>query len=152
MKKFIFTIACFVIAVTSIYALTNNNSSTTSTNTLDSIEHITSAPIPGIIITVHIGRPSKDCTGFGFCGASSQPSASPIKADNIDGNLSLTLSEERREQFKDYFGGEHIIMEEEYTLDYEIASKLKLPKGYTIKKGKYNFEKIEGSDDVVVKF
>src|SRR5258706_10682593 len=56
----------------------------------------------GLVITVYIGRPSKDCAGFGFCGITIETSASaravPTGATWVNGRLQLNfLSEPRSE-------------------------------------------------------
>ncbi len=96
-----------------------------------------------ITITLDWGRKRKNCRGFGICKISItveknySDKSSIYTATNFDGRLGLILSEENLKDIEEYFGGEMIILEEDYILPEELIKALQL-KQKIIKKGKYD--------------
>jgi len=100
-----------------------------------------------IILTLKIhvrwGRKSRGCKGFGLCIFTTfDPSIQTERLNYYagstdDGHLVLMIKDKGLKEIKNYFGGNTIIIEEDFVLPDEVTKKLKLKKGYTIKKGRY---------------
>ncbi len=110
---------------------------------------------PIITITLIIGRPKKNCAGFGICDFSIDwgverkvPSNSGSgKAWIENGKLHLELNRASIESgtFSTYFGSDAFKMEEEYTLPDEVCAALGIS-SYTIKAGNYTITSESGNN------
>ncbi len=97
-----------------------------------------------LVVEIVLGRKSKNCKGFGICDwdiHTENRETGTTATLNSNGELEVTfdISTFSRSDVNTYFSGEYFIMDEDYSLDRDTASKLGKP--YTIKAGKYKFEK-----------
>lgn len=95
-------------------------------------------------ISIHFkwGRISRDCKGFGICDFYIDVDV-PLDGvkfyatTNSTGNLELEVTKLGMESVKNTFGGNTIILEEDFTVSSEACKQIGLKEGYTVKAGKY---------------
>lgn len=97
-------------------------------------------------ISIHIewGRVSRNCDGFGLCKTDIDIEfqfndffANVTKA----GNLNLEVTKSGLESITKKFGGNTIIIEEDYLIPSDVCKQIGLREGYTVKAGKYTVVK-----------
>jgi len=99
---------------------------------------------PFIQITLDIGRKSRKCLGFGVCrasvkiGAERRSFVGNVKIINPN-KFILYVDEENMSKIVNGYGEQHLILEEDFTLDYEEIVTLNLAENFTIGEGIYQF-------------
>ena len=117
-----------------------------TTTTTDKIENAVDledliAPRPRLSIKVTWGRKSKGCRGFGICRVIITVEFQFFRATTNDrGNLVLEATGEGLEAVRSHFGSNTITVEEDYTLEADVARQLGLPADYTVRSGRYTLE------------
>jgi hypothetical protein len=110
----------------------------------------------GSVTTVWtIGRKSMNCNRLGICKLSkvkikvesieatvydNKMFAADVKILNAN-NFTLQIDEENMRDIRKEYGGEYLILEEDYVIEKTESDNLKLSNGFTIKAGQYNLIK-----------
>lgn len=128
--------------------------------TLESNEkHIAETELIGTGLTkimIHIdvtwGRKSRGCKGFGICDVDFDVEIDQknMFSGTNDGNFTIVFDDEGLKNISNHFGDSSTItIEEDFNLSDKLCEVLELKPGYTVKKGKYNIQKIgEGTYSV----
>ncbi len=95
---------------------------------------------PIIVISIEIGRKSRNCRGIGICniGIGLKNKKGMYEGTNENGNFVLIFSQKGMSKIQEHFKGNEIILEEDYVLSENITKKLGLKKGYVLKIGTYS--------------
>ena len=114
-----------------------------------------------INIVIDWGRVSKECKGFGICKITFEidldlldliSKAFGLVRPTDDGGLNVFFPKDGQSEYslRTYLGDDYVLIGEDYVLEDEVASKLGLREGFTIKAGKYLLE--ESKNGYSVKF
>lgn len=114
-----------------------------------------------------LGRKSKNCFGFGICKLDEVKAKIErveitiyenkslgsylVKEDNE--TIRLEINKEYLQKINDEFGGDFLILEEDFTLDRDDCNFIEISNDFTLKAGTYNFEEnIYDSNILYVRF
>lgn len=99
-------------------------------------------PFIKIKIKLDFGRKSKGCTGFGVCSLTLETEIDfPISVEVTKNEMTLEMTEAGQQSVARYFGGNKIILEEDFVLSPEFDKQFGLPENTIWPAGTYNVVK-----------